>query len=215
MVCEGPEDCAFFHNVIDEWKLPRFHIVSSGGNTKFARRIRAFRLERPKVYQALTDIVLVADNDQNPSESFARVQRQVKDVFGAAPDRPLQPAGTKPRITVLMIPWAHERGHLEKLCVGPARATDQTAGDRVQTLMDLVGADGWVDVDDVPDDSRFGKAWLRTYLAIRCRQDPFVTLLDALREQRFSYLIRVRHSSLHQIRDFLLTFDDPAAGQPA
>jgi hypothetical protein len=98
-----------------------------------------------------------------------------------------------------MIPWAEERGHLERLCCDAAKYSDKTVGGHIDTLMGLLHADKWTQ-------SRFGKAWLRTNLAARCERDPFIPLGVIFEENRYADMIPLDHPSFQRIADFLSSF---------
>src|SRR5258708_3657643 len=105
LVCEGHKDKFFFHYLIRERNLPLFHIFPSSGNGGFANAIRAFRTSKTKQYNALRDILIVADNDDAPIVSFSNVCDQVESLFGERPRAPLEKTKTRPiAVTVLMIP---------------------------------------------------------------------------------------------------------------
>jgi hypothetical protein len=209
LICEGPEDRFFFHRLIEVRKLPRFHIwpaggrhADSGGYTKFAQAIAAFQIERPKTYRSLRDIIIAADNDEDPPGRFRNVCTHIERVFGSgtAPTAPLRRTlKMRPRVTALMIPWAEERGHLERLCCDAAKYSDKTVGGHIDTLMGLLHADKWTQ-------SRFGKAWLRTNLAARCERDPFIPLGVIFEENRYADMIPLDHPSFQRIADFLSSF---------
>src|ERR1700730_1281682 len=209
LVCEGHEDKFFFHYLIRERNLPPFHIVPCSGNGGVANAIRAFRIERIKQYNALRDILIVADNDDAPIVSFSNVCNHVEQLFGERPSAPLVKTRTRPiAITVLMIPWTDVDGHLEKLCIESAKEADRTTANNVQTFMDLLFYERW------ESESRRGKAWLRANLAARCARDPFVPLGEVFREARYRHLIPLNHNSFNQIANVLATFADGGAAKP-
>jgi len=213
LVCEGHEDKFFFHHLIRERDLPSFHIWPSSGNGGFANAIRAFRAGRTKQYNALRNILIVADNDENPAASFSNVCDHIEQLFGSGtrPSAPLEKTKTRPiAVTVLMIPWTDVNGHLERLCIESATEADKAIAGHVQTFMDLIFADRWA------SESRRGKAWLRTNLAARCSRDPFVPLGEVFREDQYRHLIPLNHRSFDRIADVLASFA-PAGGavQPA
>jgi hypothetical protein len=76
------EDKFFFERLITVRNLPRFYIVEARGNGEFAEAIQAFRVERTADYNSLREILIVADNDESPSDSFANVCVQIDRVFG-------------------------------------------------------------------------------------------------------------------------------------
>ncbi len=215
LICEGLEDLSFFRLLIEARKLPRFHLQSSGGrfkpggNTKFRSAIQAFRIEKPKIFDSLGDIVLVADNDDMPSGNFKKVCQQIDQYFGAgtAPPAPLQPTKTQPRVTILMIPWEGEHGHLESLCVESARCANKNIGRHVNDFMALIHSEKW------RSESRVGKAKLRISLAARCESDPFVPLKHVFDDPKHHTLIPLTHASFNRIADFLSTFAQVADGE--
>jgi hypothetical protein len=203
LVCEGAEDKLFFERLITVRQLPWFYIADAKGNGEFAAAIRAFQVSRTADYNSLREILIVADNDDCPRDRFANVRTQIDRVFGTgtAPDAPLQKtprtATRAAAITVLMIPWANEQGHLERMCVEAARDADKNIAAHVDTFMDLIRAESW------RNESRFGKAWLRTNLAARCSRDPFIALGRVFTEARYNGLIPVDHSSFDRIAEVL------------
>jgi hypothetical protein len=203
LICEGPEDKFFFERLIQIRSLPRYHIWHAGvergahgGNTKFAQAIETFQLERPKTFASLSKIVIAADNDESPTDSFANVCAQIDEFFGAgsAPKKALEFTKTRPPVMAMMIPRFGEKGHLEKLCGAAARDADKTIGNHVDTFMSLVKAETW------NDESRLTKAWLRVDLAVRCKNDPFIPLGVLFTERRHDHLIPLHaHSSFNEI----------------
>lgn len=203
LVCEGYEDSLFFQLLIEAFKLPRFYIEIAGGKNKIGAALSKVRLERTKVWVNLRDIVIVGDNDDSPSARFNDICKQISDVFGGevAPSAPLMASKTKPRCTVLMVPWTDQEGNLECLCCDAAREADKEVGASVDTFLDLVHSNLW------ESKSRSGKAWLRANLAARC-SDPFVALGDVFHESRNRRLIpiTVRDGSFKRIAEVLATF---------
>ncbi len=199
LICEGPEDRWFFSKLIEARNLSRFHIRAAGGNRQFAAEISKFELEQTKEYINLTDILIVADNDDAPAESFASVCDQINAKFGpgSAPDEPLKPTKGRPRCTILMIPWTATEGTLESLCVDATRNADKAVGSHVDHFLALLAAEKWTSV------SRRGKAWLRTDLAGRCEVDPFVPLGRVFSEKRHEDLIPLLDASFTRLANAL------------
>lgn len=176
LICEGYEDKHFFKYLIAARNLPTFRVEDTsnpphdrqGGISKIRRAINGIRVEHPSRFRQLSDILVVADNDEDPDGNFGRVREQIEAALGHAPGQPLQRTEARPRVTILMLPWTGEHGNLEALCCEAARSVDQTTGSHVDHFLALVHADQWLD-------TRKGKAWLRANLAARA-DDPFVTL---------------------------------------
>jgi hypothetical protein len=205
LICEGAKDSLFFQRLIAERQLPNFYVWPAGGNSKFYDSLNKFNLERTNEFRGLSHILFVADNDETPKANFDNICAQINRFFKAnvAPNAPLvrvPRAGTRPSLTVLMMPWTDENGHLEKLCVAAARQADKKMAEKVDTFMATINSDKW------KSESRVGKAWLRTNLAARCVPDPFVPLGRVFEDAPLRNLIPVTHSSFDVIADVLRTF---------
>jgi Protein of unknown function (DUF3226) len=201
MICEGFEDAWLLNKLIEARGIQRFHIQVAGGNTKFAGAISKFKLEQPKIFNALQDIVVVADNDDDPTASFGNACAELVKAFGnnpkMTPAKPLEPSKTKPRCSILMVPWTGMEGTLETLCVDAAKHANVTMGGHTDHFLAVIGADKW------PSPTRRGKAWLRSNLAARCESDPFIPLGKVFSEAKHAGLIPLGHGSFNQIADFL------------
>jgi hypothetical protein len=203
LICEGYEDAAFLERLITVKGLPQAIIVAAGGNTAFRSALNDFRVSKTKQFNSLEKILFVADNDEDPNGRFVNLCSQIDEVFGkgTAPKRPLEKSPPKrdrrAEISILMIPWEGERGHLEKMCVEAARDANRQIGSHVDTFLDLIVASNW------NNESRHGKAWLRTNLAARCEKDPFVALGTVFDDPKYQPLIPVNHQSFNRIADVL------------
>jgi hypothetical protein len=200
LVCEGYEDYCFFNRLIDTklvdgQSIPRFHIIHSEGNTNFYNRIDAFRQETPKTFANIKHILFVADNDDTPADQFDLVCNQIERLrgLGTAPSAPLIRKGKNPSVEVLMLPWTNEKGTMEAVCIGAAREAHKQDGRRIDDFMGFIGAQQWT------NESRRGKAWLRSNLAIRCEKDPFISMGDAISDPRHQDLIDFTDNSLDRI----------------
>jgi hypothetical protein len=205
LICEGPKDAHFFERLIAERQLPRFYIWSAGGIDKFRGSLNRFNVERTKDFRNLSHILFVADNDQTPQTNFDKVCTQIDQFFRtkvspAAPITRVPRSGIRPSLTVMMMPWTDTKGHLERLCVDAARDADRGIAAKVDTFMATLNSDNW------NNESRVGKAWLRTNLAARCAPDPFVPLGRVFDEAPLRHLIPVTHASFDPIADVLRTF---------
>jgi Protein of unknown function (DUF3226) len=202
LICEGIEDRRFFQRLIEARQLPRFHIQDAGGNSRFSTAISTFEVRQTKAYQGLRDILIVADNDDDPEERFANVCNHIGDKFGAgaAPDAPLKPTIRKPRCTVLMLPWTGENGALETLCMEAAKNADKSVAAHVDGFLACLVAEEW------PGRLRYSKAWLSANLAGRCAIDPSIALGKVFNDKRHQRLIPVEDSSFNRIADFLRGF---------
>jgi hypothetical protein len=106
MLCEGPDDVAFFKAFIAERNLPSFRIFPSslqkgkpGGNSKFGTALKALGLPLgKKVYELFDDILIISDNDDKPEESFELVRKQIEGALGFSPQKPRSFSEKEPKI---------------------------------------------------------------------------------------------------------------------
>lgn len=176
LICEGDEDVAFFHTLIDARDLPKFHIRSTaksrhdrGGNTRFGERLKAIRTNRG--FPKIRHIVLVSDNDNSHESSFQMVCEQIEEASFVPPSRELERTTDTPSIQIVMLPMNRNPGAFENVCAEVAKRADGYAAAHVDSLIDDMHGNRW-------SENRHGKAWLRCNLAVRCKRDPFCGLGD-------------------------------------
>lgn len=205
LICEGPSDVAFFQNLIRQRNLPKCRVKDTAdkkgeaaGNTRFGERLRSLQFE-----SGVKNILIVADNDDNPQRNFDDVCRQIKQVYGTShvPARPLQRSGERPSITILMIPWENECGCLESLCIEAARSINRQIASEVDQFAACIHTDRW------NNEIRVYKMWLRTMLAASCERDPFIVLRNIFNNHRNRHLIPADHRCFDRVANALRTFD--------
>lgn len=201
LLCEGPEDIAFFQRLIEIRSLPRFRIKDTGGkeskaagNTRFDLALKALKFE-----EGVKDILVVADNDEAPDQSFGNVCRQIRRAYGPdkVPNRPTRKVSTDPSVMVLMIPWENEIGSLETLCLDAARRPNNQVANDVDYFAAKIGFENW------DRQTRKSKMWLRTMLAACCEHDPFVFLGNVFRYRKNQHLIPLDHHCFDRVSDVL------------
>ena len=125
IVCEGNADQQFLANLIKVRRLGAFQVEiarpdpsdPNSGQSKFRSFLQALEIPLSRT-DVLDNIILVSDNDTNPTASFRSIQRQIRDsgLFNA-PSRPLRRARMHKRteipLYVMMLPWTKEKGTLE------------------------------------------------------------------------------------------------------
>lgn len=206
LLCEGPDDVAFFQKLISLNRLPHFCVRDTaterggpGGNTKFGLALKALSLNFRKVRR----ILVVADNDDDPASSFENVLNQLAAVFpkNKLPDSPLKRTSVTDRIdvTVMMTPRPGEPGNLETLCEEAARRANTRFADLVDRFSRDSDPPAWA------SETRKKEMWLRCNLAVRCREDPFIFLGTAFRQ--YNDLIPLNDRCFSPIISVLKTFD--------
>lgn len=208
LICEGYEDKQFFKLLIHNRGLPDFKVIDTrspneprGGISNFKRAMNGVKTGQSRRFATMSHLVLVADNDETPDQNFSTVRDQVEAVFpGRSPRVPWQKTGQSPSISILMIPAALEggiivpqRGSLERFCCEAARAGGNAAASHIDKLLQDAQAHRW-------DQSRQGKAWLRSNIAIRA-SDPCAPLGEIFRDH--GNLFDLRDQSLAPITGFL------------
>lgn len=207
LLCEGPDDRAFFALFIQARGLPHFRVRHNGtpddpkgGNTKFVSGLRAYyEFEGSRRFDK---VLIVSDNDDEPDESFARVRDQIQTYFGFAPQAPNDSVNGPPFLKILMLPADGDSGNLETLCTDAARRADMEKAGHVDTFAALVRTERWDSA------CHKGEMWLRSNLAARCERDPFVTLRNVFTVPRNQFLIPLNDACFNAISEVLNGFAD-------
>jgi hypothetical protein len=185
ILCEGVEDKSFLRALCITNGAPYYWIEEADGRDKFRLVLSRIYLEKTDNWQNLRDVVLIADNDDDPDGNFRNICKQVEEFTqGTAPTRPQLRTGSSPSYSIFMIPKPGVKGNLECLCAESAHHASKKKGHLVNDILAMAGGDSW-------GPSRYGKAWLRSNLAIRC-EDPFVTLRTIFAKKRYRKLIPIR-----------------------
>ena len=115
LLVEGKEEQLFFGKLIQCMGLSDIQIQPSGGKTKLSANLKALR-NMPE-FNEVVSLGIVRDADTDPSGAF----QSVHDALGRAqlpmPSASLLPAGTNPRVVVLILPAGDRTGALEDLCL--------------------------------------------------------------------------------------------------
>ena len=204
IICEGPDDVAFFAALIEKRTLPKFHIrytgkpdvrgVRRGGNSLFGETLRSYKVRRD--FHVIKDILLVTDSDADPERSFDKVKTQVLDVGFSPPHSPLMRSNGCPAISIMVIRQG-PRGNLECYCTEAVRSADPVNSAFVDGFMSQVINEEWT-----PE--MVGKLWLRVALASRYRQNPFIHLGELIRQAPDK--IPLEHVSFNSVANYLATF---------
>lgn len=115
ILCEGDGDEAFLKALRAQYNLPDFQCTCVAQNKAFLGKLKAFE---PLIDRGvIRKILLVADTDDDPKKSFARIQKDIEKVgFLPKVAAPLETGGsTKAAAAVVMVPGIKEPGNLETL----------------------------------------------------------------------------------------------------
>jgi hypothetical protein len=116
IICEGVADQAFFMRLIHDRGLPGFDILDAKGRTRYSEILKGLRVGSHPI--KLKAVLIVADNDDVPTQSFAKIQKQIRIATGyPVPGRPMEIAKTagQPLVLIMMLPWTDTPGCLETL----------------------------------------------------------------------------------------------------
>ena len=183
LLCEGMHDAQFFSYLISQRSLPRFEISSCGNVLDSPRRgidsLTDALDELPTFpgFQNVEAILIVADNDDDPTAAFTKVTEMINataDILGfpnrryVAPSAPGTKAGTNPVIVVMMIPQMNVPGNLDTMCLTAAANNAPSIGACVDAFATCTGANTW-------PSSKLGKMKLRSLISGSHRDDPHLS----------------------------------------
>ena len=207
ILCEGRRDESFFLALIDARVLPAHHVVSpeeehGGGLSGFPRALQGMGTARG--FEGITEIVLAADNDDDPDANFNEVVGYVK--MNPKLGSPAREVGipTEPNVravggisvTALMLPWARIPGSLDSLCLEAASHAHATQSQCVDIYAKCVSADSW-------PVSKQAKMKLRSLFAGTHRRNPDIGFGNVWRDK--SCLVPLKDNCFNQLADFLRT----------
>ena len=190
VLCEGKKDSILFKYIQDHLNKPHLHIASSGGNTKFVDKLKAMKTARG--FSNVKHILLVSDNDDVHTDSFAAVCAQIVAAGYEAPPTPGVAGLGSPSFTVLMVPIDGSPGNMETVCEPAARTVAPKTAPIIDEFMARLNSDNW-------SAGRKSKAWLRAFLAAVCARDPFIAFGDSF--DPAEHLLDVKHPAFKPILD--------------
>ena len=207
ILCEGAGDRAFLRHLIEERELPSFYITypaegdhtQPGGRDGYTAKLKALRLMRG--FDDVTDLIVIADNDDSPQRSFETVCELIEAAPGyTAPNAAEVPVGRNPRLTILMLPGDGLAGQLETLCL-------EACLDNWPELANCLNA--FIQCNPslaTWDRGKQEKMKMRTLISSICSTDPNTSLTHAW--SRTEQIIPLQHSCFDGIVNFLRSIGD-------
>lgn len=207
VICEGSADQQFLQNLIRVHRIAGFQVEfarpdpsdPTGGHSKFRSFLQSLALPLGGT-NPLENIILVSDNDQNPTASFRNICKQISDsgLFNA-PSRPLRRARKHRKsgiaLFVMMIPWSGESGALEHVT---SRALNNTYPDAKRCAESYYQC---MDIQNVTDNKR-AKILAQCMVTTLSRDDPNCGVSYMWRSKNgFQHLLR--HRTFNRIVRFL------------
>jgi hypothetical protein len=186
--------------------------TGAGGRDQFG----SYLLGLPSIrgFYDLTDIILVADCDDKPDESFKYICDQISNakpqatplVTFTAPKIPNVPrakdaslARGEPYISILMLPWAGEVGCLETLCLKSAADAAPAVAVCMEEYAQCVSVDQW-------PVSKQAKMKLQALMAGAFKDNPAIALGRVWTENPKETLVPLKHPCFDRLETFLKSF---------
>lgn len=204
IICEGPEDVSFFHELIRQRNIQPFHIMHTGnsrhvtgGNSKYCEKLRALRLNRS--FKNIKRILIVTDSDDNSGASFAAVAAQIGGAGYPIPTAPWTVANGEPSVALITIPDGAP-GNLECYLKEAARAPNQARTAFVDHFVEQVSVGGeWTG-------PRKGKLWLRAMMAASWPRDPGINLSPMFLDNAARRIVPTEDHSFNALAAYLAQF---------
>ena len=206
ILAEGHEDASFARALIQHRGLPPFDVSpnedvgSVSGNSGFGDAI--IDCEGVTGFEAVSDVVFLADNDSNPADSFQDVRGQIEKAhqennldrnWGQAAE-PLAKAEGDPSVSIWMWPSANQPGCLETLLWKVLQSTSPMETACADAACQCSSATNW-------SVSKLDKARVRCFLSLVCRRNPAIALANVWRDA--PELIPLGHAELDPFAHFL------------
>lgn len=198
IVCEGPSDAAFFERLISTRNLPEYQVISVDGRVGFETALVALTTARS--FGKLSGLLVAADSDLDPDDSFRTIRRQIENVGGLGiPNRPLECARAAgfPAVAVMLIPWHTEIGCLESLLMEAVRAANPELATCVERYVDCTGVGAW-------SETGLAKLRLQCSISALCRSDPVTPVRYAW--SRPETIIELTQPCFNRVAQFLIDF---------
>jgi hypothetical protein len=161
---EGVEDKSFLEELLEVLGLREkfdFQKGDGAGKDGFEQILKGLVISTRKA------IIIVADNDGDPTGMCKNAQKQIGNAGFTIPKKPRETVETVglPPLSVLMIPWDNDAGCLETLCLSAKNSDYNKQLDCADALVKCAGAEGW-------DIAKKSKLRMRGFLSAVCKSDP-------------------------------------------
>lgn len=112
ILVEGKDDELFFSSMIRSLDLtPEIDVRPTDGKDRLAAALKA--LKNDPGHLTLTSVGIIRDADNSADSAFSSVCTALRNAAWPVPKRALEPAGDKPRVTVMIVPVGVPAGVLE------------------------------------------------------------------------------------------------------
>lgn len=164
VVCEGPADACLVRRLLKHHSISGCEVREAKGNQRFTSHLLgvATSSDRPK----LRRLVVIADNDLNPTDRFTNVQNALRTAGFVVPSTASVIESGDPSVTTFMVPTFGMVGTLETLLVEAIFTNDANLKRCLEETCTCAGkVDGW-------DKVKRAKMFFQAAVAFRCADDP-------------------------------------------
>lgn len=187
LVVEGRDDQEFFDALLRTIDMSEVQILAIGGKTKLRKNLKG--LAATENFHQVRGLGIVRDADADAAEAFRKVRTALRAAALSVPENPMEPSGSDPRVSVMILPGGSETGSLEDLCL---RSVD---GDPAMLCTDRYFE--CLDGQQVGHAQHLSRARVQTFLASR----PTPDLRLGIAAQRGHWPLE--HGAFQETRDFL------------
>jgi len=192
LIVEGKDDKLFLGALIKHLAIESIQVLPIGGKTKFGKNLKG--LKPTPGFDDVKSLGIIRDADTNPKSAFQSVCDALDDVGLPVPDKPLEPAGQEPSVTVLILPKENASGCLETLCLEAQER--EPAMHCVEEYFECLRKHG---VSEPSNPSTLCKAKVHVFLA--SKKKAGLRLGESARS-KYGYW-PWDHNAFDQVRDFL------------
>jgi hypothetical protein len=125
---EGNDEVIFFNELITYLQIRGIQVIECGG--KELMRDGLVAICKLNAFRNVDSMGIIRDADTDPSATFQSIQGALRNVNHEVPDlnleipkKPSQIVGSKPKITIYLMPRLNTPGMLEDLCLASVAGT--------------------------------------------------------------------------------------------
>jgi len=192
LLVEGKDDKAFFEEFLKHLTLDNIQVEQLGGESKLKTAIKLFK-DRPEFLEVIS-LGVVIDADTNPDNAFKSVVDALREADLPTPSKPLESAGTNPKVTVLILPDEKEKGELEDLYI---KSVEE------HPLIPCVNAYfKCLNQNKQPIPSKLSKKKVQVFLA--SKEGDIIGIRRAAKEE----VVQWDHKAFNKVKDFLIQISE-------
>lgn len=117
VVVEGKDDERFFSTLLRQVGLTDVQCIGLGGRDEMGKTETWKAIVATPGFAAVEALAIVRDADDNPQGAFQSVTDTLRKVGLPSPSAPFQIGQGTPRVCVIILPDAGDKGDLEDLCL--------------------------------------------------------------------------------------------------